>query len=96
MDRSCLKSRYCLKDAAVALDDLIMHADCKYIFLSYNNTSNMRDVRSNSRISDKDLKRILEKRGRVTVHITNHREFSAGKTDLHPRHAERLFACEVN
>lgn len=96
MDRSRLKSRYCLKDAAAALDDLITHADCRYIFLSYNNTSNMRDVRSNSRISDKELKAILEKRGRVTVHGTNYREFSAGKTDLHSRHAERLFACEVN
>ena len=96
MDRSRLKSRYCLKGAAAALDDLITHADCRYIFLSYNNTSNMRDIRSNSRIGDKELKGILGKRGRVTVHRTDYREFSAGKTGLRSRHAERLFACEVS
>lgn len=96
MDRSHLKSRYCLKDAVLAFDDLVTNANCDYIFLSYNNTSNMRDVRSNSRISDRDLKKTLEKRGRVTVHKTTHKEFSAGKTDMHSGHAERLFACEVN
>lgn len=96
MDRSHLKSRYCLKDAAAALDDLVTHADCGYVFLSYNNTSDTRDVRSNSRISDAAITKILEKRGQVTVHETRHREFAAGRTDPYGGHAERLFACTVS
>ena len=96
MDRSHLKSRYCLKDAADALEDLVMHADCGHIFLSYNNTSDTRDVRSNSRISDEAIRKILEKRGPVTVHETSHREFAAGRTDPYGGHAERLFACTVS
>lgn len=95
MDRGHLKSRYCLRDAAAALEDLVMHADCRYIFLSYNNTSDRRDVRSNSRISDAEIARILGRRGQVRVHETGHREFAAGRTDPYGGHAERLFACEV-
>ena len=96
MDRGHLKSRYCRRDAAAALDDLISHADCKYIFLSYNNTSDVRNVRSNARIGDGEIKRMLEKRGTVSVHETRHREFTAGKTAPRRGHAERLFACEVD
>lgn len=95
MDRSHLKSRYCQRDAAAALEDLVMHADCGHIFLSYNNTSDMRDSRSNSRISDDAIVRILERRGPVRIHETSHREFAAGRTDPDAGHAERLFACEV-
>ena len=96
MDRGHLKSRYCRKGAAAALGDLIAHADCKYIFLSYNNTSDMRNVRSNARIGDGEIVGMLEKRGTVRVHETRHREFAAGKTARRLGHAERLFACEVD
>ncbi|GAH32764.1 unnamed protein product, partial [marine sediment metagenome] len=38
MDRSHIKSSYCLKNATQAFEDLIRNADCKHILLSYNNT----------------------------------------------------------
>jgi len=38
MDRSHIKSDYCLKNATQAFEDLIKNADCKRILLSYNNT----------------------------------------------------------
>jgi adenine-specific DNA-methyltransferase len=38
MDRSHLKSEYCLKTATQAFADLIDNANCKHILVSYNNT----------------------------------------------------------
>ena len=95
MDRGRLKSRYCTRDAAAALEDLVMHADCGHILLSYNNTSGTRDARSNSRIGDAEIMKILGRRGPVSVHETRHREFAAGRTDPRGGHAERLFVCEA-
>ena len=35
--RNELKSQYCLKTASRAFDDLISNANCRYVFVSYNN-----------------------------------------------------------
>ena len=94
MDRSHIKSKYCLKDAISAFADLIEHADCKYILLSYNNTGDLKDGRSNARMSDEDIVQILEKRGAVEIFEERYKAFTTGKSDGE-NNAERVFYCEV-
>ena len=94
MDRSHIKSKYCLKDAISAFADLIECADCKYILLSYNNTGDLKDGRSNARMSDEDIVQILEKRGAVEIFEERYKAFTTGKSDGE-NNAERVFYCEV-
>lgn len=94
MDRSSLKSDYCMSTATKALQELIERADVKYIMLSYNNMSNKGNDRSNAKISDKDIMRILSKKGKVTIFESNYKSFSTGKSDIKDN-KERLFLCEV-
>ena len=67
MDRSHLKSKYCLKTASKAFEDLIKNANCKHILLSYNNTGNSKDGRSIARITDKNILRILQNKSDVEI-----------------------------
>lgn len=94
MDRTSLKSAYCLHSAAQAFADLVEKADAKYILLSYNNMSDKGNDRSNAKIADADILRILRKKGRVTVFEADYRSFSTGKSDIRD-HKERLFLCET-
>ena len=92
MDRSQLKSRYCTKSAADALEDLILNIHAKYILFSYNNMAEKGNDRSNAKISDEDIMRILKRRGQVRYFTEEYKAFSAGKSDIQ-NHAERLFLC---
>lgn len=94
MDRAHLKSDYCLKSAPLAFADLIENTRAKHILVSYNNTADSKDGRSNARISDKELLRTLKKRGRVKIYERNYRPFTAGKSDG-AGHTERIFYCGV-
>ena len=94
MDRTLLKSDYCMIKATKAFEELIEKADTKYILLSYNNMSDKGNNRSNAKISDEDIMRILSKKGKVTVFESNYRSFSTGKSDIKDN-KERLFLCEV-
>lgn len=94
MDRSYLKSNYCTKDATEAFRNLIEKAEAKYILLSYNNMSNKGNDRSNAKISDEDILKILGKKGEVHVFEQSHKAFSTGKSDLNDN-TERLFLCKV-
>lgn len=94
MDRAALKSAYCLQSAARAFADLVEKADAKYILLSYNNMSDKGNDRSNAKIADEDILRVLRKKGRVTVFEADYRSFSTGKSDIQD-HKERLFLCET-
>lgn len=94
MDRSHIKSRYCLRDATDAFADLIENAQCKHILLSYNNTGESKDDRSNARISDKDIIRILKSKGKVKVYEKTYRAFTAGKSNG-IGNTERVFYCKV-
>lgn len=94
MDRSNLKSEYCTKSAVSAFEDLIKKAKCKYILLSYNNMSDKGNDRSNAKISDNDIFRILGSKGKVRVFENSHKAFSTGKSDVSDN-IERLFLCEV-
>lgn len=94
MDRSSLKSDYCMITATKAFEELIEKADTKYILLSYNNMSDKGNDRSNAKISDEDIMRILSKKGKVTIFESDYKSFSAGKSDIKDN-KERLFLCEV-
>mgnify|MGYP000895845391 CR=1 FL=1 len=95
MDRSALKSRYCMKDAAEAFSDLIEHIQSRYILFSYNNMGTKGNERSNAKISDEDIRHILKRKGTVKVFSEVYKAFTTGKSDV-ANHEERLFLCKCN
>lgn len=92
MDRSGLKSDYCTIHAAQAFEELIGRIRAKYIILSYNNMAEKGNERSNAKISDEDIFRILGAKGEVKVFSENYKAFTTGKSDIRG-HEERLFLC---
>ena len=94
MDRSHIKSSYCLKNATQAFEDLIKNANCKHILLSYNNTADSKDDRSNARIKDNDIIRILKQKGEIEIFEKDYKAFTTGKSDG-DGNAERIFYCKV-
>jgi len=92
MDRSGLKSDYCTKNATRAFEELIENIQAKYILLSYNNMAAKGDDRSNAKIADADILRILRKKGRVKVFSADYKAFTTGKSDIQ-QNQERLFLC---
>lgn len=95
MDRTFLKSDYCLQTATKAFTDLIENANCKHILVSYSNTGESKDVRSNARIKDKEIVNILKRKGKVEIFGRNYKAFTTGKSKTEG-HTERIFYCEVN
>ena len=93
MDRTVLKSDYCTKKATVAFEKLIDSIHAKYIMLSYNNMAEKGNDRSNAKISDDDIMRILQKKGEVQVYTEDYKAFSTGKSDIKDNQ-ERLFLCK--
>ena len=94
MDRSAMKSEYCKVTANESLEDLVNHLQCRYILLSYNNNGQKLQVRSNAKISDSEIMRILGNRGEVKVFTQNFKPFSAGRGE-NVGNQERLFLCVV-
>lgn len=94
MDRSHIKSTYCLKSATQAFEDLIRNANCKHILLSYNNTGNSKDGRSNARMKDDDIIRILKNKGEIEIFEKDYKAFTTGKSNG-DGNAERIFYCKV-
>lgn len=92
MDRTGMKSRYCTTTAAQAFETLVNDIKAKYILLSYNNMAEKGNSRSNAKISDEDIMRILSKKGTVKVFEESYKAFTAGKSDIE-QNAERLFLC---
>lgn len=95
MDRTTLKSDYCTQKATVAFENLIDSIHAKYILLSYNNMANKGNDRSNAKISDDDIMKILSKKGKVKVFSEDYKAFSTGKSDIQANQ-ERLFLCICN
>ena len=95
MDRSKLKSEYCTNKATDAFEDLISNIKAKYIMLSYNNMSQKGNDRSNAKISDEDILRILRGKGKVKVFAQQYKAFTTGKSDI-ADNEERLFLCECS
>jgi len=81
MNRSHLKSEYCLQSAPKAFGDLIQNANCKHILISYNNTGESKDGRSNARISDEQIINIMKLRGEVEIFERDYKAFTTGKSD---------------
>ena len=94
MNRENLKSDYCTIRATTAFEDLIKHCHSRYILLSYNNMANKGDARSNARIADEDILRILNAKGDVKVFTKKYKPFNAGQSDIR-ENEERLFLCTV-
>lgn len=95
MDRSNIKSDYCTNKAVKAFEDLIDNCNVRYILIAYNNTGNKSNDRSNAKISDLQIKEILEKKGKVTIFEQEYNNFTTGKSKA-DNHKERIFLCEVN
>jgi len=94
MDRSNIKSDYCLRKAASVFTDLIENAKTRNILVSYNNTGETKDERSNARIPDDKILEILSKKGNAQVFEKKFKAFTAGKS-VTTNHYERIFICEV-
>lgn len=94
MDRISLKSEYCTISATEAFKKLIEKANARYILLSYNNMSSKGNDRSNAKINDEDILKILEEKGNVKVFKQKYKSFTTGKSDINDN-AERLFLCET-
>ena len=92
MDRSDLKSAYCTKKATEVFEDLINNIHARYILLSYNNMQDKGNERSNAKLSDEDILRILSNKGDVQVFAEDYKAFTTGKSDIQDN-AERLFLC---
>lgn len=93
MDGTALKSDYCTLKATEAFEELINNISAKYLLLSYNNMAEKGNERSNAKISDEDIFRILEKKGKVTVFSETYKAFTTGKSNI-KGNEERLFLCE--
>lgn len=94
MDRRGMKSRYCTTSATEAFAQLIKDIKAHYIILSYNNMAEKGNNRSNAKISDESIMKILMEKGKVKVFEENYRPFTTGKSDI-SENTERLFLCEV-
>ena len=94
MNRSHIKSDYCLNKAGRAFADLIANADCRHICLSYNNIGDSKDERSNARMSDHEILQILNAKGDVEIFERGYKAFTAGKSKVE-NNAERIFYCRV-
>jgi adenine-specific DNA-methyltransferase len=94
MDRTHLKSDFCGKSAPEAFDEMVQSLNAKLIVVSYNNTSESLNSRSNAAISDDELIGSLRRRGKVIIRETAFTGFTTGKTKKR-NHTERLFICKV-
>lgn len=95
INRSGKGSDYTKSIAPIAFDDLITNIDSKYILVSYNNTGEKGNSRSNAKISHYEIISTLLKRGKVKIFETDFTPFTTGKTELEG-HKELLYLCEVN
>lgn len=93
-DRKNLKSDYCTLKAVDVFEDLIKNCKAKYILFSYNNMAQKGNERSNARISDEDIFRILNAKGKVEVFSKKYKAFTTGKSNIRGNE-ERLFLCEA-
>ena len=97
MDRTDMKSKYCKSiQAAIALEDLVRKLRCRYILFSYNNNGKKLQCRSNAKLTDEEIIRILSIRGEVQIFTTEYKGFEAGYEAKNKDNQERLFLCSVN
>ena len=95
VNRKDKKSDYCTTKAPAAFLDLIMNLEAEFIAVSYNNMAEKGNARSQAKLSDEDIAKILKKKGSLKVFESDHKYFSAGKSIIED-HKERLFICKVD
>ena len=95
MDRDGLKSDYCTRHAGETFEDLVRAIRARYIVLTYNNMGEQGNGRSNAKIDDETILRVLKAKGEVRVFNVAHKAFSAGKSDR-ADNVERIFLCKCN
>lgn len=95
IDRSKYKSEYCSNNAYKVFSDLIEKANCKYLIVSYNNTWEKLDARSNSKLSDYQIIEILSKKWVVSIHEKEHKYYTTWKNNNIKEHKEILYVCKV-
>lgn len=93
MDRSSLKSKYCTREANTVFEELIKSVNARYILLSYNNMAQKGNDRSNARLDDEDILRILNEKGETQIFSEKYKAFTTGKSIIRGN-AERLFLCK--
>jgi len=94
-DRKKYKSKYCMVNAKDIFEDLIVNAKVKYIIVSYNNTWEKLDARSNSKIKDSEIIEILWKKWDIKLYEKNYKYYTTGKNNNIKNHKERLYFCKV-
>lgn len=94
LNRKELNSNYCTKSAIQSFEELVDNVNAKYFILSYSNMEKKGNDRSNAKMDDKDIIRILEKKGDLIIESSSHQAFSAGKSNIN-NHEERLFICKL-
>ncbi|UBH09691.1 DNA adenine methylase [Macrococcus armenti] len=87
-------SKYTKKDAPHAFNELIKNIEAKYILVSFNNTEQKANSRSNAKISKEQILSILNEKGNVKVYEKNFNNFTTGKSHS-INHKEMLYLCEV-
>lgn len=92
-DRSALKSDYCTKQADTAFEDLIKNINARYILFSYNNMADKGNERSNARLTDDVISRVLGEKGNVQLFSESYKAFTTGKSNINDNE-ERLFLCK--
>ncbi len=95
MDRSAIKSDYCTRKAEDAFADLVKKIKARYIVLTYNNMASKGNDRSNARLSDAAIMKILRGKGTVRVFTCEHKAFTTGKSSR-TDNVERVFLCECS
>ncbi len=88
------KSQFCTKFAPLKFKELLQNCNCKYILVSYNNTGNKLNSRSNALISDDFIIEEMNKIGDVKIFSTDYKGYTTGKSK-NKNNKERLFFCKV-
>ncbi len=94
-DRGNYKSGYCSIKARDIFSDLIKNANAQFIIVSYNNTWEKLDARSNSRIKEEEIIDILSKKGEVKIHKKDYKYYTTWKNNNIKNHKEILYVCKV-
>jgi len=87
-------SDYCRVSAKDRFAELVNDINANYLVVSYNNTYESKSNSSKNKITLKEIKKILTKRGKTKVFEKDYRHFNAGNTDFN-NHKEYLFVTNT-
>jgi len=89
--RDHLKSEYSRVKAPEKMRDLVQKIDAELIVVSYNNTYSAKSSSSNNKITEDQMRDILDSEGNlVEVRTLDHKYFDSGKTNF-KEHKENLY-----